>query len=134
VLIALHHAKQPGPGQIENTSSENLSLFDPRCCLCPTNGQAGSIKNPDHKKTFLDNDFAALLLKIARTNQAQFDLQKGCYGARMTGAGFGGCTVSLVKRDHADEFVRTLGKAYQDKCVYQADIYICTASDGAKLL
>jgi galactokinase len=37
---------------------------------------------------------------------------KGCYGARLTGAGFGGCTVHLVERDHADGFVRTLGKAY----------------------
>ena len=59
---------------------------------------------------------------------------KGCYGARLTGAGFGGCTVNLVKRAHADEFVRTLGKAYQDKCGYQTEIYICKASDGAKLL
>lgn len=59
---------------------------------------------------------------------------KGCYGARLTGAGFGGCTVNLVKRDHADEFVRTLRKAYQDKWGYQAEIYICKASDGAKLL
>jgi galactokinase len=45
----------------------------------------------------------------------------------------GGCTVNLVKRDHADEFVSTLGKADQDKCGYQGEIYICKASDGAKL-
>jgi galactokinase len=59
---------------------------------------------------------------------------KGCYGAPLTGAGFGGCTVNPMKRDHADEFVRTLGRVYQDNCVYKAEIYICKASDGAKLL
>lgn len=55
----------------------------------------------------------------------------GCYGARLTGAGFGGCTVNLVAADQAQAFVTALHAAYQEKTGRDAAIYVCQASDGA---
>ncbi|HEY3310699.1 MAG TPA: galactokinase [Anaerolineales bacterium] len=55
----------------------------------------------------------------------------GCYGARLTGAGFGGCTVNLVERARADGFARELSAAYEGQCGLHPEIYICRASAGA---
>lgn len=55
----------------------------------------------------------------------------GCYGARLTGAGFGGCAVALVDGAVADAFVRELSARYATATGRQARIYICRASDGA---
>jgi galactokinase len=55
----------------------------------------------------------------------------GCYGARLTGAGFGGCTVNLVAADQAEAFVAALHAAYQEQAGREAAIYICRASAGA---
>lgn len=55
----------------------------------------------------------------------------GCYGARLTGAGFGGCTVNLVAQDSAEAFAKTLATEYQQQTKLQPEIYICQASDGA---
>ncbi len=57
--------------------------------------------------------------------------QKGCHGARLTGGGFGGCTVNLVETGHAEAFQEALQSAYQAKYGIQADMYVCTAADGA---
>lgn len=59
---------------------------------------------------------------------------EGCYGARLTGAGFGGCTVNLVAHEKAEDFARILAKGYQSKTGYQPEIYITHASNGAELL
>jgi galactokinase len=58
----------------------------------------------------------------------------GCYGARLTGAGFGGCTVNLVRREAATRFSRELAKGYEAEIGYPPEIYITRASDGAALL
>jgi galactokinase len=58
----------------------------------------------------------------------------GCYGARLTGGGFGGCTANLVAREQAEEFSRSLAKGYQAETGYQPEIYITRASNGAELL
>ena len=55
----------------------------------------------------------------------------GCYGARLTGAGFGGCTVNLVERSHAESFAQGLLKAYTDRTGKQATVWICQAAEGA---
>jgi galactokinase len=57
---------------------------------------------------------------------------EGVIGSRLTGAGFGGCTVSLVKIDQADRFVEELHHAYKKKTGIEPAIYVCNASDGAK--
>jgi galactokinase len=55
----------------------------------------------------------------------------GCYGARLTGAGFGGCTVNLVEQSKTPNFIRALQSKYKDRTGRQAKIYSCRASDGA---
>jgi len=59
---------------------------------------------------------------------------KGCYGARLTGAGFGGCTVNLVAADAAEAFARELSAAYASATGRAAEIYVCQASDGAGIV
>ena len=54
----------------------------------------------------------------------------GCIGSRMTGAGFGGCTVSIVKDDAIDHFIDNVGKAYKEKIGYAADFYVVEIGDG----
>lgn len=58
----------------------------------------------------------------------------GCLGARLTGAGFGGCTVNLVKTDAAEDFMNALSCAYSQAVRKKAQIYRCQASQGAHLL
>ena len=58
----------------------------------------------------------------------------GCYGARLTGAGFGGCTVNLVARESVDVFSKALAAGYEEETGFPPEIYICSASNGAELL
>ena len=58
----------------------------------------------------------------------------GCFGARLTGAGFGGCTVNLVVRESADVFSQSLAAGYEDETGFAPEIYICSASSGAELI
>ena len=56
--------------------------------------------------------------------------QGGCLGARLTGGGFGGCTVNLVEEACVDSFVEAMRAAYQEKTGITADIYATKAADG----
>jgi galactokinase len=58
----------------------------------------------------------------------------GCYGARLTGAGFGGCTINLVESSQAQDFTRRLAAKCQDRIGRQLAVWISRASDGAALL
>jgi galactokinase len=58
----------------------------------------------------------------------------GCHGARLTGAGFGGCTVNLVARGAAEKFSELLAEGYRSEVGYHPDIYITRAATGANLL
>jgi galactokinase len=58
----------------------------------------------------------------------------GCYGARLTGAGFGGCTVNVVAREQAEAFSKALAAGYEDETGFPPEIYICSASKGAELI
>ena len=55
----------------------------------------------------------------------------GCLGARLTGGGFGGCTVNLVELEQAAAFKTALGRKYRERTGMDAEIYLCRASDGA---
>lgn len=56
----------------------------------------------------------------------------GAIGSRMTGAGFGGCTVSLVYTSEINNFIENVAREYEEKIGYKADFYIVAAGDGAR--
>lgn len=58
----------------------------------------------------------------------------GVIGSRMTGAGFGGCTVSIVRTDAIDSFISRVGDAYLKKIGYAADFYVVEIGDGPGIL
>jgi galactokinase len=60
--------------------------------------------------------------------------QPGVLGARMTGAGFGGCTVNLVQNDYTANFLQQVTREYQDATGLQPEIYVCTADEGVHLI
>jgi len=59
---------------------------------------------------------------------------KGVIGARITGGGFGGCTVNIIENESVDHFVETVGKAYEEKVGHEAEFYIVDIGDGAHVL
>ena len=57
-----------------------------------------------------------------------------CYGARMTGAGFGGCAVALVRRESAEAFAKTVGAEYRARSGKEAEIFVSEAGEGAGVI
>lgn len=91
----------------------------------------GVLMNESHVS--LKNDYEVscaeldTMVEIARR-------QPGCFGARLTGAGFGGCTVSLVADDSALAFVEHVAREYRERTKLEPSIYVCHASAGAGML
>jgi len=88
----------------------------------------GKLMNDSHQSLRDDYEVSSkeldVLVEIDRK-------QPGVLGARMTGAGFGGCTVNLVERDAAETFAEAVQKGYQEALGLRAEVYVCHASDGA---
>ncbi len=59
---------------------------------------------------------------------------EGVIGSRITGGGFGGCTVSIVKNDAIDKFVETIGAKYEEQVGHKAEFYVVDIGDGAGVL
>lgn len=59
---------------------------------------------------------------------------EGVIGSRITGGGFGGCTVSIVKNDAVDNFISKIGAAYKEKVEHEAEFYVVDIGDGAGIL
>ncbi len=60
--------------------------------------------------------------------------EKGLYGARMTGGGFGGCTINLVQEQHVEDFQRHVSEGYKRDTGRAPEIYIPSAAEGARRL
>jgi len=87
----------------------------------------GRLMNAGHASL---RDLYAVSIPALDTLAAIAQEQPGCYGARLTGAGFGGCTVNLVESEKAQSFVETLKAEYQAQTGMQARVYICKPSRG----
>jgi galactokinase len=88
----------------------------------------GKLLNDAHR-SFRD-DFEASCREcdmLAAIAQAQ----SGCYGARLTGGGFGGCVVSLVEADASDAFVKAIENEYFKQTGIRPEVYVCSTADGA---
>jgi galactokinase len=91
----------------------------------------GELFNASHAS--LRDDFEVTneaLNQIVECAQAQ----PSCYGARMTGAGFGGCAVALVRESDAGKFADAVFNAYKEKSGLDASVYVCKASAGAAVI
>ena len=87
----------------------------------------GSLLNESHAS--LKNDYEVTGLELdtlAETSQKQ----PGCLGARMTGAGFGGCAIALVHKDNVDGFIENVQKEYTARVGYSAGFFVCSSGDG----
>jgi UDPglucose--hexose-1-phosphate uridylyltransferase len=61
ILVSPQRTERPWQGQVEETDSERLPVYDPDCYLCPGNARAGGVSNPQYTSTFVfENDYAAL--------------------------------------------------------------------------
>lgn len=58
--------------------------------------------------------------------------QKGCIGARMTGAGFGGCAIALVHKDNVQDFINKVGTEYKKVVGYEGGFFGCSSGDGVR--
>ncbi|MBR0495075.1 MAG: galactokinase [Treponema sp.] len=87
----------------------------------------GSLLNASHASLKTDYEVTGLELDtLAETSQKQ----PGCLGARMTGAGFGGCAIALVHKDNVDSFIENVQKEYTAKVGYAAGFFECSSGDG----
>ncbi len=90
----------------------------------------GKLMNISHESLRYDFEVTSLALDtIVACSQAD----DACYGARMTGAGFGGCALALVDADKQAEFIENVNKCYRSKTGLTPKIYICKPSDGVIL-
>jgi galactokinase len=93
--------------------------------------ELGQLMNASHAS--LRDDFEVssdelnAMVACARQHEA-------CYGARMTGAGFGGCAVALVRTDAAPDFGTTVAACYGETTGTAPNVYVCAATDGAEVV
>ena len=89
--------------------------------------QFGQMMNASHVSLRDDYEVTGIELDTLVEEAWKVD---GVIGSRMTGAGFGGCTVSLVKDEAIDGFIKQVGDAYLAKIGYSADFYVVEVGDG----
>lgn len=87
----------------------------------------GQLMNASHVS--LRDDYEVTGIELDTLVEEAWKVE-GVIGSRMTGAGFGGCTVSLVKDEAIDRFIDQVGKAYLAKIGYAADFYVVEIGDG----
>ena len=91
----------------------------------------GGLMNQSHLSLKLDYEVTGTELDTLVEEAWQIP---GAIGSRMTGAGFGGCTVSIVRDDAVSRFIETVGEKYLQKIGYPADFYVVEAGDGARVI
>lgn len=91
----------------------------------------GKLMNASHESLRYDYEVSCeeidILVDLAQA-------MPGVLGSRITGGGFGGCTVSIVKNDAVDTFISEIGKTYQEKVGHEAEFYVVDIGDGAGVI
>lgn len=91
----------------------------------------GRLMNASHESLRYDYEVSCeeidILVDLAQA-------MPGVIGSRITGGGFGGCTVSIVKNDAVDQFISEIGKTYQEKVGHEAEFYVVDIGDGAGII
>jgi galactokinase len=91
----------------------------------------GKLMNASHESLRYDYEVSCeeidILVDLAQA-------MPGVVGSRITGGGFGGCTVSIVKNDAVDQFISEIGKTYQEKVGHEAEFYVVDIGDGAGII
>ncbi|MCP8969856.1 galactokinase [Ectobacillus ponti] len=91
----------------------------------------GQLMNQSHLS--LRDDYEVTGLELDTIAQAAWE-QEGVVGARMTGAGFGGCAIAIVEKDKVEVFQQNVDQIYRETVGYDATFYVATIGDGAKEL
>jgi galactokinase len=112
--------------------TENERVLDAAAALKQGDvAKFGQLMNQSHQSLRDDYEVSCaeldLMVGLARKVE-------GVFGARMTGGGFGGCTVNLVRRDKIDEFQRRVATGYEEVTGLKPEIYVCKAVNGAEEL
>ena len=81
----------------------------------------------------LKNDYEVTGIELDTLVQAALK-EQACLGARMTGAGFGGCAIAIVHKDHIEDFIKNVQTEYTEKIGYNGDFFACGAGEGVKEL
>ncbi|MDP4083238.1 MAG: galactokinase [Bacillota bacterium] len=89
----------------------------------------GQLMNASHVS--LRDDYEVTGVELDTLVEAAWE-QEGTIGARMTGAGFGGCAIAIVEDENVEKFIREVGINYQEKIGYEATFYVASIGDGAK--
>ncbi len=103
---------------VEALKNNNVELF-------------GKLMNASHESLRYDYEVSCeeidILVDLAQA-------MPGVVGSRITGGGFGGCTVSIVKNEAVDSFVEEIGKAYLEKVGHEAEFYVVDIGNGAGVI
>jgi galactokinase len=91
----------------------------------------GKLMNESHVS--LRDDYEVTGIELDTLAETSWTIP-GVLGARMTGAGFGGCAVAIVREEAVETYKRRVGTAYFNKVGYEADFYVVDAGDGAHAL
>ena len=91
----------------------------------------GQLMNASHRSLKDDYEVTGIELDTLAEEGQQLE---GVLGSRMTGAGFGGCTVTLIQEEQVDRYIREVGKIYKDKTHLEATFYIADIGEGARKL
>lgn len=88
----------------------------------------GELMNQSHIS--LRDDYEVTGVELDTLVEAAWN-HEGTVGARVTGAGFGGCAIAIVENSHLDDFIEDVSKKYQEKIGYKADFYVASVGQGA---
>jgi galactokinase len=109
--------------------TENVRVMEAREALLAGNMERfGELMVEAHES--VRDDFAASCEEVDVLVGIAME-QEECFGARITGGGFGGCSVNVVRADAAERFVATVRREYAAKTGIDADCFVCAPSDGA---